>query len=379
MNNKIIITLALWVCMIAAACSDSHDGPEPTAKDPVRTVLVYMVANNSLGYDDFDNSDLTEMRQAALAGGLRNSRWLVYHHAYGQPAKLLELDATGTFKTLKVYTTDKSSVTVARMKETLDAMHRLAPAKSYGLVLWSHATGWLQNGIAESPGKQRSFGDDGGRYMNITSLAEALEDEHFDFIYADCCYMACAEVAYELRHAADYLVASAAELPANGMDYSVNMPMLTADTPNLVGAARSTFEMYAQHKENYNKNWCTMSVIDMRGMDHLARLTAELYQSATFNNRAEFQPFSSGRCYHYDLANFVESMLPADPMASLWHQALDQTVIYSATTPFIIGNVAVRTHCGLTTFILFNDNDRSTRNYNTLQWYSDVARHQPLP
>ena len=40
------------------------------------------------------------------------------------------------------------------------------------------------------------------------------------FIFADCCNMMGAEVAYELRNCADYLIGSPAEIPAKGAPYT---------------------------------------------------------------------------------------------------------------------------------------------------------------
>ena len=34
---------------------------------------------------------------------------------------------------------------------------------------------------------------------------------------------------------------------------------------------------------------------------------------------------------------------------------------------------AIPSHCGLTTYILANPSDNSTKNYNTLTWYADIA------
>ncbi len=55
-----------------AGCGDSED-PQPAEKTVHRTVLVYMVADNSLGSWGCDRSDIEEMVKAADAGGLNGS------------------------------------------------------------------------------------------------------------------------------------------------------------------------------------------------------------------------------------------------------------------------------------------------------------------
>lgn len=361
--------------LLGSGCSSHDDDPVDTL--PVRTVLVYMVANNSLGQYDFDKGDLEEMKEAAMKGQLGDSRWLVYYHPFGGEASLKELTADGEFTTLVEYTDSKLSVSRDRMSQVLADMRRLAPAKEYGLVLWSHASGWLENGVTES--RQRSFGIDNGRYMNITTLAEVLNEMRFRFIYADCCYMACVEVAYQLRGCADYFVASAAELPAKGMDYSLNMALLTAPEPDLIGAARNTFNVYAPFNDERGNSWCTMSVIYLPMMEALAEATNLIYRTGSFPKNFEPQSFTSGYNYYSDLGQFVEQTATIQNLLTNWNMTMEQVVLYEASTPYITGAIPVRTHCGLTTFILNSQSDNTMRNYNQLDWYKDVACNQPLP
>ena len=75
---------ALISSLLLTGCSDKKkDDPEPPVPSGSRTVLVYMVANNSLGgndeYSGFDYKDRQEMIAAAENGDLGSSRWLVYY------------------------------------------------------------------------------------------------------------------------------------------------------------------------------------------------------------------------------------------------------------------------------------------------------------
>lgn len=378
--KKIIITLGIFLAFLLPSCSDKHDDePQPPVSSTVRTVLVYMVANNSLGRYGYDKNDLNEMCQAAREGQLGESRWVVYCHPYGETPKLMELDESGEFTTLKEYSTETLSVSIDRMKEVLADVRKFTPAADYGIVLWSHATGWLQNGVTETS-KLRSFGEDNGRYMNITSLAEALSGAGMSFIYADCCYMGCVEVAYQLRDCADFFVASVAELPADGMDYSQNMKCLTARNPDLIGAACNTYNLYEKNNfTNPNNSWCTMSVIDLRMMPALAERTAAIYKSGAYPAKLNPQTFTAGYNYYFDLTQFVENTSADAALLADWNNVMQQTVLYEQATPYIIGGIRVNTHCGLSTFILNSADAQAIRNYRQLDWYNDVARFQPLP
>lgn len=85
------------------------------------------------------------------------------------------------------------------------------PAMEYGLILWSHGTGWLPEGVFDTlkhgnRSKFRSFGFDSGKEMKITELAENLPVK-FEFIIFDACLMSNIETLYELRNAANYIIA----------------------------------------------------------------------------------------------------------------------------------------------------------------------------
>ena len=216
-----VMALGLW------SCSDKEEpAPAPVAD---RTVLVYIVAANSLGinytsggtlYRAVDSLDIEEMTTAIVDNRvLGNQRWIVFHSTYTD-SKLIEISAAGT-RVLKTYS-NESAVSMARMEQVITDTKAFAPARKYGIVLWSHADGWLENGVSEDL-NPLSFGYHSGKRMNLTSLRMVLEGKGFDFIYFDCCLMGGIEVAYELRHCADYIVACPSELPRDGSDYVVNV------------------------------------------------------------------------------------------------------------------------------------------------------------
>ena len=142
---------------------------------------------------------------------------------------------------------------------------KLAPAKDYGLVLWSHADGWLEH---EGDYSSRSFGDDRKKHITLPGLAKALEKNYFSFIYFDCCLMGNIEVAYELRRLTPVIVASPTELPIDGMPYDENVECFFANgEPNMLNAAYNTYKHYA----NGNRDpYCQMVVINTDQLDALA-------------------------------------------------------------------------------------------------------------
>ncbi len=370
----------------SAAMLQSCHNDEPTPPQPEepakasRTMLVYMVATNNLGTGGFDDSDLREMTTAAEAGDLGDGRLVVYH-ASSKGVVLKEITAAGA-DTLKVYDNEQVSVTIDRMREVINDTKEYAPAKDYGLVLWSHASGWLQDGIEEESVQLRSFGQDGSvnsKKMNISSLAEATKDAGLSFIYFDCCYMGTIEVAYEMRHSASYMVLSPAEIPANGMPYDKNIKYLLNTEMELeealVKAATSTYNTY---NDVFVKGDCpnTMAVIRTDGLEQLASATREIYEQAetTRDNNVDYQKYSVRYpSYYIDFGQYVESLCNDTGLLGQWHSAMESTVRYAAASPWIWNTYPVEHYSGLSTFILEIESFTTFKDYDTLQWYKDVA------
>lgn len=373
---KILICLTL--AFTAAGCSGHNDGPD--VSEAPRAVLVYMVANNSLGQYHYDLSDLEEMKIAAKAGDLKDSRLFVYHHSRDARPVLKEITPNGEH-IVRQYDTSASSVSSARMTQVISDFTNSAPAATRGIILWSHGSGWIENGIVENAAAVNaadatvsplSFGDDGGRYMNVTTLARVLQGKGFDYIYFDCCYMAGVEVVYELRRCADYIVGSAIELPSDGMPYDKTLRYLMKKDADLVGAARTTFNHY--DNMTGQSRTCAMSVIKTAALDDLADATRSVY---ALNNASSTgfapQPFMTSKCYLFDFGKYVDDLASASAeLKAKFDRALDEAVVYKASTPAIWDRLTLTYHSGLSTYLPdFSTADRY--NYDNLQWASDVA------
>lgn len=387
--KTILLILQILIASVLTGCHDSSkDEPaEPTSC----TVLVYMVACNNLGQDETvggtiynraDGLDIDEMLSGAstISPG---SRWLVYRSSY-ESTELLELTKTG-FKVLKTY--DEGIATSAeRMTEVLDDAFTLAPAEHKGLVLWSHATGWIEDGFEDvlegDPAiSLMSFGNHRSRKMNVTTLRSVLESRPVDYIYFDCCLMGSVEVMYELRNCADYIVASPSELPREGMPYQLNIaPLTRGDLAGLLQAAANTFNLY-DNKVGSDRT-ATMAVIDTRHLDALARATAAIYAItkpehplSTVTNYYGRNNVSQGN--YLDLDEYVEALgeansVPEDLMKA-YRQAFKSAVIYSAATPELWSEWLMLHAAGLSTRVYTKDYNSNQNGYDRLQWYRDVV------
>lgn len=372
------IAILLITALLFTACDKDKNEDEP--KTPQRTVLVYIAAHNTLGSGSvkYDYRDINEMVTAVQTNNLEDANIIVYHAPYNETPSLKLITADGA-EEIKQYDPTPYSVTVDRMKEVFADMRAIAPAEKYGLILWSHASGWMFSDNA-SPELSRSWGIDRGKEMSIPKLAEALQGEGFDYIYFDCCLMGNIETLYELRGCADYIVASPTETPLDGMPYNENIPLLTRSVPDLVGAAANTYNFY-NNQSNQSSRSIAISVYDMSKIDQLASVMRSIY-SINMTMPAGFSPqtyyWSMGSSLNrkfYDLYHYSTALIGENDgsLTAALNRAMDDFVIYKANTESMWATLPLTNCHGLSTFIYSDGNADSDRyNYRDLRWYQDV-------
>lgn len=293
----IILTTTLAGC--------HHDDPvTPADKQYGRTVLVYMAMQNSLGSSGFHRSDSIEIANA-MAYIPKNDRMLLFIDDARKP-RLYELNAELTKvdkktgrpqgpKLVKEWMQDVSSVDPATLNEVLRFMREKYPSESYGLVMGSHADGWLPNEKTPT-GKnmpRKSFGVDVGPdgqmeidlgvagsipdVMEIKDLAQSIEKSgvHLDYVLFDACLMQCVEVDYALRRATDYVIASPISIAAEGAYYTdlVQYGLFSGDP---VDVARTYVSYYQGNGTKPKVDFGTvLSCVRTSELDNLATVVSE--------------------------------------------------------------------------------------------------------
>ena len=367
---KKLLALLFAVCVLSS-CSNSSEPIEPEAR---RVVLVYMEAKNNLSSKADD--DLGEMLRGSVP---EDCRLLVFLSTYGRAPRLMEVKNSSLVPLLE-YEDGVSAVDPKHLKRVVADAARLAPAKERGLVFWSHAFGWQQN-----VRRSRAFGwENSSHTMSNTELADALEGAGLDYIYFDACFMGSVEVAYELRHAADYLVASPAETPADGMPYDLTIPALFAN--DIPAGLIETIDIVADYyDENPNvAGGCprTLSLINLREMELLATETKRIV--ALGNSPAEdfvpqqyvsltTYPSNAYRNRFFDLEQWADA-IGAD---SRWHEAMNGAVVYERHSSMIWNSTPLVNCCGLSVFIPNETYDFNSFGYSTLQWPQFVYNINP--
>ena len=365
------------MCLLVTSCQ--HEDPDQPVVPVKRTILIYMVASNSLGANKRDQQDLDEMDSAVEQDKLNGCRLLVYRiGTEDDTPSLFEIKkgkkGAVTHEVLEVYdATRGASVTATRMSKVIADAKLHAPAQDYGLVLWSHGTGWAPSLTTRNAAPRRVFGEDNGATMPVDQLAAAIPVGLFSWIYADVCYMGGIEVAYQLRDRCRYFVGYPTEIPGRGMPYDLTLPHLCADQVRLDLACKETYDYYAaQTGAN-----CTFSgvVVDCSQLDQMASICRHIMEQST-----ESPSLSSIQCYNlngyhffYDFMQYYLAM--ADDTDSVRLQELyDKAVLYHVATPTIFNRILIDLEhfSGLSTYVLDTSPGVNDNYYRTLDWYRAV-------
>lgn len=80
-----LITLSIILCLGFTSCSE-NETPEPRT---TRTILVYMMANNSL--NSFASKNIESMIEGATSKNLNGGNLIVYYAPAGSPPELLRI------------------------------------------------------------------------------------------------------------------------------------------------------------------------------------------------------------------------------------------------------------------------------------------------
>lgn len=158
---------------------------------------------------------------------------------------------------LKKYDNDWDSTNPNVMRQVINDAFSAYNTEVKGLELWSHALGWIPSSkftpsaSREAGIETRAFqyiGMDGNNEMDIWELRETLEQcPHLDYIAYDACNMGQAEVAYELKGVADYMLACPTEIMAEGLPYEPMIRSLSTcqNKSNLLPALKAVVDDFA--------------------------------------------------------------------------------------------------------------------------------------
>lgn len=391
--NKIPIFL-MGVVLLIFLGSCSKDGSTTPLNKTKRTVIVYMVANNNL--DFFARQNINEMERSwdSSMGNL-----IVYFDgttndspAYPIVYKIQHDTTSQINSPIQWVYPQQNSCSTSVFSTVIHDIEKNFSTVSYGLVLWSHGTGWYPPGtkITSSSGwiidtsavrKKmgipdqypifKSFGVDDTNEMDIIDLKNAL-NQKFRFIIFDACYMGCIEVACELKNKADYIISSPTEVLSYGFPYQIITPYLFSQPFDADKLADSYVSFY-QYQTSPVLQSASVSVIKTSQFANLIAVTQKVFSSAdTLYNIDSLQQLDVlNSNLLYDFGDFYKHLNISYSMKNELQQKLNNLIVYKNSTNQILQKLTLNSFSGLSSFILNKKDSSYYEYYKKLDWYKE--------
>ena len=362
---------ALAMALTLFSCKKAETEEIVVVKRP-KTVLLYMVANNNLSYDA-ENS-ISRLQNGYIPA--EEGNLLVYKHCAGMDPVLLHIKKgeEGTVVADTAYRfPPRVSATKSALTQALNVTQALFPADSYGLILWSHGTGWIPPLASSSSAAQeqrsgscpeRTFGLDGKVELEIRDLAQAIPYK-LSFMLMDACFMGGIETAYEVKDSVDYYIGSPAEILTESFPYHKIMQHIFKSTPDYAAVCREYYDYY--NAKSGAERSATVALMDCSKLAEVAEVAKRVFdqygERIASLDLSLLQPYfrGSNSKYFYDLKDLVDAIADAS-LSAEFAAALERAVPYKASTPYFI-ELPIRRFCGVSTYVPGNPADTKLADY----------------
>lgn len=369
--KKYIHSIGIILIILLSGCVD-HD-----INSPVEHVLIaYFGGDNNLANE-------VEMRINALKDIPlnKNSRLAIFSDTRNNKSKLMEV-GNDTILLLHEYENINSADATA-FHNILSEVADLYPNAHYGLLLFSHASGWMPEGSYNNSSlrvsgfetkneiknnvPQRSIIHDNSSEMELLDFAAAIPDTFFDYIIFEACHMAGIEVAISLKNKTKYMLASSAELVEPGFMpvYKQGIPALLKPEPDLMGFCKKVEADYNNRSNDYAS--LTLSLIDTQDIELIGRFIKEQGMPIRTEGVQSFD--RRNKKLFFDLLDSY-SYLPENDLSVL-ETAIRQCVKYTSSSDEFMPNYegfTINSHCGLSIYIPQEGYSRLNETYNYIYY-----------
>lgn len=400
-----IVTSCLAFLCVLGSCVKEHDDPN-RKEGPRNVMIVYAAGFNNLSTDIEKNiNDLQKGFIPSKDGNVlivcsklpRKSgdysrvspRIVRYYQKKGRPVA----------DTLSTLGFDDNLSDPNVLKQTLIQIREWFPGSHYGLIVSSHATGWLPIGYFGNPSrydatlssrvKPSSVFEKGDpsivpyvepdsafpltksifsdhvtastvQEMELQTFVDAIP-VHLDYLLFDACLMGGVEVFYALKDKCDLIAASPAEVLAQGFDYTtMAASLIGTDNPNPLAVCQAYYDFYASQDGQYRS--ATITLVDPSRMEHLAQVCKKVFQAhseglaslaidpSTQTNGVQEYFYTRSRHWHYDLRDIMaKGGASAEELAEV-DSALAECIVYKASTPEFLGT-AIKSYSGMSMYL----------------------------
>lgn len=354
---RFVSRVIAWTALFfLAACSGDEEVVQlPTPTEPQTHGVVFYMMGNETGLETYLDENIRKIVETAPQVVSDSCKIAIYYDRgnYARLTEVKKVDGRTKQVTLKEWNAKTtSSVSPEFMNEVLQTAREALHTDTYGLVLSSHGGGWVPASVfdlyIDRAVKTRFMGQDGSNYMEVADLARAVESAGpWDYLMFDACFMASVEALYDLRHAADYIVASPAEVMGAGFPYQSILPLLFDKRgPQLEEACRA-------YMESFKNSSATITLVKTSGLDELVNEVKTIQTSNVGKtiDPAKLQGYEGFSPHlYFDFGQYMHAL-----SNDTWrfNKVLSQVVVYHNSTPTITSAysrepITIQESCGLT-------------------------------
>jgi len=418
---RIILALTA-VFSLVSGCDCNRIDPDKTGYD--RVLILYSAGYNSLC--DYLREDIEDLQKGYVPGAKDDRAFLIVSHLADSRG---DYSVTTSPQLIRLYKDNKKGVVLdtlhtysgnlsdpSNMKGILTDIQKQFPAKHYGMLFSSHATGWLPAGYYTDPSYFEPSATLSGRkgaamhrdlppgtfpyvepellpgepltksltLTNSPSTGTEMElidfkrsiPMHLDYMLMDACLAGGIEVAYELKDICDAIGFSQAEILADGFNYKNLLGhLLEKDEPDLRAVVDDYYQQYAAKTDRTDRS-ATISLIDCTKLEQLASVCRTLF-SKYRTEMGEIDVYSVQRYYRnnkhwfYDLEDVLVQAGISDEEHRSLTSALNGCIVYKAATDEFLkgyGGFIIRTFSGFSMYLPCNGSAFLDSFYKELAW-----------
>lgn len=378
--------LSLLLALVLLVGCSKEEALAPVARRPL---VVYLAVDNDL------QGELST-RLTALKRGWRPGMELWVYADTPEGASLGRMESTpegASLRTVEEYG-EENSASGSTLERVLRTVWRLCPRDGYGLLFFSHATGWLPEGTLQRPADLRSVGHDHGSEIALEAFAAALPKEMpLDYVVFETCLMAGAEVALELAGRTEWMLASSAEMLRPGFVplYGDGLELLASRERPVEELLTAFGQRYLNHVRGLSGVDCsaTLSVVRTSSLPALAeavrRVRAGAPDAPADGALPEgLQRFDRPGMYgdrpaaarFFDMEEWAERTCTDPGALEGLRAALADAVVWKDATERFMGGEGtyyngfeVRRHSGLTVYIPREEFPALNESYRRTGWW----------
>ena len=396
------LTFLFCITILFSCSDDNEENNSETTSLAKRTVLMYVSAQNSLGYKNFQEQDSVEISRGHQFID-KDHRLLVYMDDEYNP-RIYQYTAKSEHPLLlRQWEKEANSSSPEVLQDVLNWTKTNFPAEEYGMVMWSHSDGWLPSTNKEysrSYASTYSFGIDVGEngemkydedasgnvgaQMDIEDMKTAIQKSgiHFKYIFFDSCLMQNLEVGYTLRDVTDFIIAAPIQIPGCGGNYThlLEKGLFTKAEYDIVDTyTEDATKGFNDFNSEYYDYGIVISTLRTSELEALAQTTADVLsrssllekKSPNMSDVLHYQAYTSRyyfRPHNYDASEAMKKILDKADFER-YQTALNKAIVHKGATPkfwigpgnYDMGLVDLEKYCGVSTFIPQNIYEKNAK------------------